>query len=85
MTSPVQVRSSLCSNPACFHNLSHLEHRKLAVFLHIIDVAEVVFIQVPIHGLLVAVGRTSYHPSCDVTSFRFLLVIHIHVQVEQLL
>ena len=44
----------------------------VTVLLHITDVAEVVFIQIEIHGLLVADGGTSYQPSCDVTGFCFL-------------
>jgi hypothetical protein len=44
----------------------------VTVFLHITDVAEVVFMQIQIHCIFKSVGGTSYQPSCDVTSFCFL-------------
>ena len=44
-----------------------------------------VFIQVQIHGLLVAVGRTSYQSCCNISLFHLLEVVDIHVQAEQLL
>jgi hypothetical protein len=49
----------------------------VTVFLHITDVADVVFIQIQIHGIFKAVGGMSYQPSCDVTGFCFLQVIHM--------
>jgi hypothetical protein len=44
----------------------------VAVLLHITDVAEVLLVQVQIHGILVTVGGTSYQSCIDVTSLCFL-------------
>ena len=44
----------------------------VAVLLHITDVAEVLLVQVQVHGLPVAIGGTSYQPSCNISLFHLL-------------
>ena len=41
-------------------------------------------LQDQIHCIFKAVGGTSYQPSCDTTSFCFLLVVGIHIQPEHM-
>jgi hypothetical protein len=55
----------------------------VAVLLHVVDVAKVVFIQVQIHGLLVTVGGTSYQSCCNISLFHLLKVVDKDVGLEQ--